>query len=57
VLEELAAAQLADDRRAERHVRDVEAAREARPVRDSNGCEPRPAPNWWPRAGLRWHAG
>jgi hypothetical protein len=57
VLQELAAAQLADDRRLLRHVPDVEAARASRAPRVRDECATRPAPNWWPRVGLRWHAG
>jgi hypothetical protein len=57
VLQELADAQLADDRRWQGHVRDVEAARVARAPRVHEERATRPAPSWWPRAGLRWHAG
>jgi hypothetical protein len=57
VLHELALAQLADDRRAERHLLDVQEARRAeRPARVEKR-EPRVTPSWWPPAGLRWHAG
>jgi hypothetical protein len=57
VLQELADAQLADDRRLQRHVHLVEATREPRAPRVRDECATRPAPSWWPRAGLRWHAG